>query len=515
MKKITLLILFFVFSYGNSQELMNFYLSPFTATSDGSITLHTTFFAYSGAGIVNYEYTIEDNIVHFRLCYAVGSSSVNTLDKQTFEIELPLYDGDYTFNIDLYTDYNGQTCNYINSTNSGSINFTMPYHPTEKIEISDPAFESYLEYLGFGDNVFDNGFVFKHKTENAISLYLSDNYFEMDGEIESLASIKHFKSLKNLFCYDFNLSNINLSYNSELEFLYCDNNPLVNFDVSDNPKLKKLWCRGIDLNQLDLSNNPLLEDFAFSSNLITDIDLTDKFNLIKLELNTEQLGSLDLSNNLLLERLKITNTSITTLDLSNNNLLNNLVITYNEFLTELDLSTLINIQDMFCYGNIIEELDLSLNTNLSQVRLSSNNLNYLNIKNGNNEDIYEINTLMNPNLLCIEVDSDGESQPFDYSIDSQTYFSENCTEPEPLFDIDGINQPATSFYLYPNPAKDILFIETQKQNIGSIKIINLQGVLVKEVEETSRIDISNLASGLYFAQIFSEGNSITKKFIKK
>jgi len=518
MKKITIVIFLFVFSFGSSQELMNFYLSPNESSIASPIALHTTFFAHTGSGIVSYDYSIEGNVIDFRLCYAVGSSSVNTLDRQTFDIVMPLDIGDYTFNIALYTDYNGQTCSYGNSINSGSINFSLPYNPIEKVEITDPAFESYLEYLDFGDNIIDNSFAFKHKTENIISLYLSNIYFEMDGDIESITSIKHFKSLKNLFCYNFNLSNINLSYNPELEFLYCDNNPLVELDVSENPKLKRLWCRGINLNQLDLTNNPLLEDFAFSSNLITDIDLTDKLNLKNLELNTEQLSSLDLSNNLLLERINVSNTSITTLDLSNNNLLYYVVINQNEYLTELNLSTLTNIYNLICYGNIIEELDLSLNTNLSQVYLFSNNLNYLNIKNGNNEDIYEITTIWNPNLLCIEVDSVvdlGGTQPFDYDIDQHTHFSVNCSEPTPLIQIENKNQYGLNFQLYPNPTNNILNIETNGQDVEIVKIINLQGIIVKEVETTNRIDVSSLASGLYFIQIYSEGNRITKKFIKK
>ena len=319
--------------------------------------------------------------------------------------------------------------------------------------------------------------------------------------------------MKNLFCYNFLLTEINTSYNPDLEFLYCDNNPLVNLDVTENPKLKKLWCREVDVNQLNLSNNQLLEDLAFSSNQITTIDLLDKLYLKNLEIGTSQLFNLDLSNNLLLERVTVNNTAIETLDLSNNSLLYYLNISENDLLTELNVSSLTNIRDMYCYSNMIEALDLSLNTNLLQVKLFLNNLNYLNIKNGNNEDIYEINTRLNPNLLCIEVDSTDGAQPFNFHIDSQTQFMENCSEPAPLLANNQISIDDIS--VFPNPTNNILNIKSQGRDVETIKIITVQGILIKEISKSTQIDVSELATGVYFIQVLSEGKSITKKFIKQ
>ena len=53
------------------------------------------------------------------------------------------------------------------------------------------------------------------------------------------------------------------------------------------------------------------------------------------------------------------------------------------------------------------------------------------------------------------------------------------------------------------------------QFFETIKIINLQGSVLKEVANTDKVDVSNLSTGMYFVQIYSEGNRITKKFIKK
>jgi len=67
--------------------------------------------------------------------------------------------------------------------------------------------------------------------------------------------------------------------------------------------------------------------------------------------------------------------------------------------------------------------------------------------------------------------------------------------------------------LFPNPVKNYLNIETKGQ-IESLRIYSLQGHLIKEVS-TSRVDVSNLNTGLYFVQVLLDGKTITKKFIKK
>jgi type IX secretion system substrate protein len=68
--------------------------------------------------------------------------------------------------------------------------------------------------------------------------------------------------------------------------------------------------------------------------------------------------------------------------------------------------------------------------------------------------------------------------------------------------------------LYPNPVQDVLFIKTQEQ-IETIKIYTLQGNLIKEATLVNEVNVSNLASGMYFIQLSSEGKTVTKKFIKE
>ncbi len=512
----------FLSSYNYSQELMNFYLSPeaISGTTEGTVLmLHTTFFYYNGAGLIDYNYSIDDNnVITFKMCYVLCAVTVVTIDKKVFEIVLPTETGDYTFNIEVYTDYDGEgNCLYETITESGSVDFSLPYEPIEKVDIDDAAFESYLEYLKYGDDEFNNGRVYKHRIENIKSIHFREGEFEYDGEVESLNSINHFQKLKRINISDEPIVNLNFEDNPDLEWVLSYSEITEHIDVTNNPNLKLLWCTSNILNSLDISNNPLLEDLNIGSDIITDINLMDNINIKKLQLGASQLTSLDLTNNILLERLIVISTQLTSLDLSYNQQLYHLVIGGNELLTELDVSTLTNLYDLNCSENNIESLDLSLNQNLSTVKLLFNNLNYLNIKNGNNEEISNIETRFNPNLLCIEVDNEVDPQPFDYSIDSQTEFSEDCSAPlptpNPLPLLSVNNNDVSDLSIYPNPVNDILEIN-YPVTIKEVRIYNLLGELILKDINKNRLNVSSLESGVYFIQLNSGKNQVSKKFIK-
>lgn len=69
--------------------------------------------------------------------------------------------------------------------------------------------------------------------------------------------------------------------------------------------------------------------------------------------------------------------------------------------------------------------------------------------------------------------------------------------------------------LYPNPATDILMIESESL-IQKIEIYNQVGQFVKGENTNSNalnLNIANLESGVYFLKAFSQGNVITKKFL--
>ena len=72
--------------------------------------------------------------------------------------------------------------------------------------------------------------------------------------------------------------------------------------------------------------------------------------------------------------------------------------------------------------------------------------------------------------------------------------------------------------LFPNPTSTQLTIEILEGNYDEITVFSATGTLVKAVDPSSEnmtIDVSQLASGMYFVKFVSNGLAVTKRFIKK
>ncbi len=298
-------------------------------------------------------------------------------------------------------------------------------------------------------------------------------------------------ALKELNVYQNNLTELNLQNNLNLEDLTTAINPLETINVSNNINLKFLWC---------------------SSNDLTTIDVSDNINLLELWCFSNELTSIDVTSNTMLEKLYFGSNNVSSIEATNLFSLEELSFWGNQ-ITEIDLSQNIYLKELNCSNNQITSLDVSGNPLLEKLNCRENDLGYLNIKNENNNGFLYMSATANSNLYCIQVDDENfanvqtcNNSPY-WCKDEIAVYSEYCNL--------GVNENEIfSFIIYPNPTSEILNIETQILNIETINIINLQGVIVKEKTNSAQIDVSDLATGVYFVQVSSEGNSVTKKFIK-
>ena len=83
---------------------------------------------------------------------------------------------------------------------------------------------------------------------------------------------------------------------------------------------------------------------------------------------------------------------------------------------------------------------------------------------------------------------------------------------------EGIEEITSSYQLYPNPAKDKLYITTNDyEYIEEISIYNLSGVLIyKETDFNNKsVDVSDMVSGVYFIKVKTENETFIQKFIKE
>lgn len=81
----------------------------------------------------------------------------------------------------------------------------------------------------------------------------------------------------------------------------------------------------------------------------------------------------------------------------------------------------------------------------------------------------------------------------------------------------GENPFATAITLYPNPAKTILQLNTQDLRINQVNIYTMVGSRVMQLDMNSvspTVDVSSLALGVYYLQLYSGNNVTLKKFVK-
>ena len=190
---------------------------------------------------------------------------------------------------------------------------------------------------------------------------LAGVYFRVDvngdGEIQqSEASEVSYLTVTNSLISS--IEGIN-SFNN-LEFFYCFNNQLTTVNISGLNNLKTLDC----------SINPFM----------LSVNLSNLNSLETLYVENGNLTSLNL--NLI--------TSITRLFCTDNNL------------TSIDLSNLVNLNSLYCSQNSLSTLDVSASINLNTLNCSQNNLTSLFIKNGKNETTLLFSSNPNLKFICVD-----------------------------------------------------------------------------------------------------------------
>lgn len=69
--------------------------------------------------------------------------------------------------------------------------------------------------------------------------------------------------------------------------------------------------------------------------------------------------------------------------------------------------------------------------------------------------------------------------------------------------------------VYPNPVMDLLTINTDHLSISSVSVVSLSGQMLKSTTSvTKTVDVSDLASGIYFLQVQTDQRVVSKRFIK-
>lgn len=188
-------------------------------------------------------------------------------------------------------------------------------------------------------------------------------YFDCTETLITEVDVSQNIVLEDLILSDNQISTINVSQNTNLQTLLCDNNQITSLIIGQNTNLSNLECQNNQLTNLNISQLPNLWNMDCSFNNLTDLDITQNNSLSSLYFNDNLIDSIDFSNN-------------------------------NEL--------------YFIIGNnnALEELDLS-ETNVFSWNFSNNQLSYINIKNGVNDNgngVFENNPV---EFICSDPDEVG------------------------------------------------------------------------------------------------------------
>ena len=80
---------------------------------------------------------------------------------------------------------------------------------------------------------------------------------------------------------------------------------------------------------------------------------------------------------------------------------------------------------------------------------------------------------------------------------------------------EGVDELTASFRLYPNPANDKLYIETETEVEGVVVYDAFGRQQTTDNGQQSIVDVSNLNAGVYFVMIKTNEGVVVKRFIKQ
>jgi len=99
-----------------------------------------------------------------------------------------------------------------------------------------------------------------------------------------------------------------------------------------------------------------------------------------------------------------------------------------------------------------------------------------------------------------------------YAVDKAFNYSEEVTVADSALSV--AQNEISNLRVYPNPANDVLFIESNNQLIDVVSIYSLEGKEVLNINKVQNsVDVSSLTSGIYIIKITSNENVLTRKII--
>ena len=356
--------------------------------------------------------------------------------------------------------------------------------------VPDSNFEQYLEDNGMGDGTEGNGLVLTANIESVTFLQM------IDIGASDFTGLEDFAALDSL----------SISFTNATEL-----------DVSQNVNLKAFGLGYTTISSVDLSNLEQLEEIHLYRNSTFSVILGEKPNLTYIDAHENALQSIDVSQCPVLEYLDLNENYLSSIDVTHNPNLWLLWIGIN-LITELDVSQNPHLFSLGLGLCDIPYLDLTHNPELELFNIAQDDtIEYIDLRNGNNEIMQSFGATQCENLKCIFVDDpDAEYMDEWWYIEEGMHFVADEAECDALSTEDLF---AKKILMYPNPVNDKLYIRNTNSEIEKIIVTDATGkiVLSQSIQtEKAEIDMNQLTSGVYFVSAVSnKGNYKTEKLIVK
>lgn len=179
-------------------------------------------------------------------------------------------------------------------------------------------------------------------------------------------------NLEYLYLEGNKLPYVNVNYCTNLKYLVVSENELTSIDVSNNTELENLTVSTNKLKNIDVSNNNKLTDLIVGRNNLKNLDINHLTSLLILSAYECGLSDIDLSSFPELTYLDVSGNNLTTLDLTSNTKLKILRISDNPLSGVLDYTSLSDLEQFYCSYTKVEELNLYNLKNLTRIEATNN-----------------------------------------------------------------------------------------------------------------------------------------------
>lgn len=183
-------------------------------------------------------------------------------------------------------------------------------------------------------------------------------------------------NLKTLEAHGMQLTAIDLTKCTKLDYLWLKFNAITELDLTQCPDVREVQVGYNQISTLDMSKCPNIKLLEASSNLLTEVNLDGCVELESLDLSMNQLDEVDLSDCAKLFSASVSENKLTKLDVSNKPELVVLSCSLNS-IADLNIEGCDNLRWLYADNNKLTALDLRANSALEELALTNNELHTL------------------------------------------------------------------------------------------------------------------------------------------